>query len=150
MNSRTAGLAAAVTFLLIGGGNVYLALDLSRGTLAEPGPGLFPLLVGTLMCAASLLCLWPAIAESNAARFALRGNAARLTALVAVFALFIYLLPRVGFILPSMLLQAVTLQIFGMRGLWRRLAVAAAITAAAVLIFETLLGVRFPTPSWGF
>jgi hypothetical protein len=150
MNSRTAGLAAAVIFLLMGGGNVYLALDLSRGTLAEPGPGLFPLLVGILMTTASLLCLWPAIAERNAASFAMRGNAARLTVLVAVFVVFIFLLPRIGFILPSMLLQSVTLQVFGMQGLWRRLAVAAAITAAAVLLFETLLAVRFPTPSWNF
>jgi hypothetical protein len=150
MNSRAAGLAAAVMFLLIAGGQVYLALDLSRGTLAEPGPGLFPLIVGTLMGAALLLCFWPAVSERNPARFDLRGDAARLTVLVSVFALFILLVPRVGFILPSMLLQSVTLQVFGMQGLWRRLAVAAAITAAAVLIFETLLAVRFPTPSWSF
>lgn len=148
MNSRTAGLAAAVTFFSIGVANVYLALDLSRGTLAEPGPGLFPLLVGTLMVAASLLCVWPAISERNPAGFALRGNAPRLTVLVVVFVAFIVLLPRIGFILPSMLLQSVTLQVFGMQGTWRRLAVAAAITAAAVLVFEVLLGVRFPPPSW--
>lgn len=150
MNSRTAGLAAAVMFFLIGGGQIYLALDLSPGTLAEPGPGLFPLLVGTLMGAASLLCVWPAIAERNPVKFDLRGDATRLTALVAAFVVFILLLPRIGFILPSMLLQSVTLQVFGMRGLWRRLAVAFVITVAAVLIFETLLAVRFPTPSWSF
>ena len=150
MNSRAAGLAAAVTFLLIGGGQVYLALDLSRGTLAEPGPGLLPLLVGALMVAASLFCLWPAFSERNPVKFDLRSDAARLTVLVAAFVAFILLLPRIGFILPSLLLQLVTLQVFGMRGLWRRLAAAAAITVAAVVIFETFLGVRFPTPSWSF
>ena len=150
MNSRAAGLAAAAMFFLIGGGQVYLALDLSRGTLAEPGPGLFPLLIGTLMIVASLTCIWPALSERNPVRFDMRGDAPRFLALVAAFVAFILLLPRVGFILPSMLLQLVTLQVFGMRGLWRRLAVAAAITAVAILMFETLLDVRFPTPSWGF
>ena len=148
MNSRAAGLTAAVLFLVIGSGQVYLAFDLSRGTLAEPGPGLFPSLVGGLMIAASLSCLWPAFAERNSVKFDLRGDAVRLITLALAFAAFILLLPRVGFIVPSMLLQVVTLQVFGMRGPWRRLAVAAAITAAAVLVFETLLEVRFPTPSW--
>ena len=60
------------------------------------------------------------------------------------------LLPRVGFILPSLILQMVTLQVFGMRGMWRRMAVAAVTTTAAVLLFEKLLGVQFPTPSWSF
>ena len=148
MNSRAAGLAAAAIFFVIGGGQVYLAFDLSRGTLAEPGPGLFPSLVGGLMIAAALSCLWPAFAEGNSVRLDLRSDAVRLIALVVAFVGFILLLPRVGFILPSMLLQLVTLQVFGMRGPWRRLAVAAATTAAAVVIFEILLEVRFPTPSW--
>jgi len=150
MNSRTAGLTAAVMFLAIGAGQLYMALDLPRGTLAEPGPGVFPLLVGALMSAASLACLLPAIIERGPIEFDLRTSMARPAALVAALAAFLLLLPRVGFILPSLLLQVVTLQVFGMRGVWRRVAVAAVTTAAAVLIFETLLGVQFPTPAWRF
>ena len=150
MNQRTAGLAAAVLFLLIGGGQIYMSLALPRGTLAEPGPGVFPLLVGTLMCAASLDGLAHAIFDRNQLESSLLADAARPAALVAALAAFLVLLPRVGFILPSLLLQVVTLQVFGMRGVWRRLALAAAITAAAVLLFQTLLGVQFPVPSWSF
>ena len=150
MNQRTAGLSAAVLFLLIGGGQIYMSLALPRGTLAEPGPGVFPLLVGTLMCAASLACLAHAIFDRNQLEASLLADAARPAALVAALAVFLVLLPRVGFILPSLLLQVVTLQVFGMRGVWRRLALAAAITAAAVLLFQTLLGVQFPAPSWSF
>ena len=150
MNARAAGLAAAVMFLAIGVGQTYMALNLPRGTLAEPGPGVFPLLVGVLMSAASLACLLQAILERNPIGIDLRTGAARPAVLVAALAAFLVLLPRVGFILPSLLLQAVTLQVFGMRGAWRRLALAAVTTAAAVLIFETLLGVQFPTPSWRF
>ena len=150
MNQRTAGLAAAVLVMLIGGGQIYMSLALPRGTLAEPGPGVFPLLVGTLMCAASLVCLAHAIFDRNQPESSLLADAARPAALVAALAAFLVLLPRVGFILPSLLLQVVTLQVFGMRGVWRRLALAAAITAAAVLLFQTLLGVQFPVPSWSF
>jgi putative tricarboxylic transport membrane protein len=150
MNSRTAGLVAAVLFLAIGGGQIYMALALPRGTLAEPGPGVFPLLVGALMSTSSLACLVLAVLECNPLRLNLLADAARPAVLVAVLAAFLLLLPRVGFVLPSLLLQVVTLQVFGMRGVWRRLAVAAVTTAAAVLLFETLLGVQFPTPSWSF
>lgn len=149
MNSRTAGLAAAVLFLVVGGGQIYLSLALPRGTLAEPGPAVFPLLVGALMSAASTVCIVRAVLGRDAVTFDLAGWA-RPAALVAAFTVFLLLLPRVGFILPSLLLQVATLQVFGMRGFWRRAALAAATTAAAVLVFQTLLGVQFPTPSWSF
>ena len=150
MNSRTAGLAAAVLFLSVGVGHVYMALALPRGTLAEPGPGVFPLLVGSLMSAASLSTLLQAIRESNPVDLDLRAVTARPAVLAAAFIVFLVLLPRVGFILPSLILQMVTLQVFGMRGMWRRMAVAAVTTTAAVLLFEKLLGVQFPPPSWSF
>ena len=147
MNSRTAGLAAAGIFFLVGGGQAYLALDLSRGTLAEPGPGLFPFIVGILMCVAALTCLRPMIRERNPIAFDF-AKALEPSLLVAALVAFIVLLPRVGFVLPAMLLQVVTLQVFGMRGAWRRLLLAAVTTAVAVVVFEILLDVRFPAPSW--
>ena len=148
MNARTAGQIAAGLFLVIGGGQVYLALGLPRGTLAEPGPAVFPLLVGAATCVASLCCLALASVEAEPARFDVRANAPRLAVLVAAFVAFIALLPRIGFLVPALMLEMVVLQAFGMRGAWRRAAAAAAITAAAVVLFEVLLGVRFPTPSW--
>ena len=149
MNARAAGLAAAVMLLAIGVGQTAMALNLPRGTLAEPGPGVFPLLVGVLMSAASLACLLQAILERNPLGIDLR-SAARPAVLVAALVAFLVLLPLVGFIVPSLLLQVITLQVFGMHGAWRRLAAAALTTAAAVLIFEILLGVQFPAPSWRF
>lgn len=148
MNARTAGQIAAGLFLVIGGGQVHLALGLPRGTLAEPGPAVFPLLVGAATCVASLCCLVLASVEAEPARFDVRANAPRLAVLVAAFVAFIALLPRIGFIVPALMLEMVVLQAFGMRGAWRRAAAAAAITAAAVVLFEVLLDVRFPTPSW--
>ena len=148
MKSRTAGLAAAVLFLAIGGSHLFMALYLKRGTLAEPGPGLFPIFVGALMTAASLFYLFQVIFERHPVEFDLRANASRIIILVAAFAAFIALLPRLGFVPPSFLLQFATLHVFGMRGAWRLAIVAAVTTAAAVLLFEILLGVQFPTPLW--
>jgi L-lactate permease len=148
MNPRAAGQVAAALFLLVGGGQVYMALGLPRGSLAEPGPALFPLLVGALMCVASLLCLVRATAENHPVEFDLRADATRLAILVAAIGAFVALLPRVGFIVPALMLELVTLQVFGMRGFWRRAAVAVAVTAVAVILFEVLLGVRFPDPTW--
>jgi hypothetical protein len=150
MNSRTAGLIAAIIFLAIGGGQLYMTFNLSRGTLVEPGPGLFPMFIGILMSTASLFYVVRVLAERHPVDFDLRTNATRIAVLVAAFVAFILLLPRIGFIVPSLLLQVATLRVFGMRGLWRLGALAAATTAASVLIFEILLGVQFPTPSWSF
>ena len=141
---------AGAVFLFLGGGQLYMALNLQRGTLAEPGPAVFPLIVGFLMSAASIACLLQAVLERKSVDLNLRADGARPAVIAAAFVVFLILLPLVGFVLASLILQVVTLQVFGMRGAWRRVALAAITTATAVLVFETLLGVQFPTPTWSF
>ena len=56
MTARLARALVALVFLLLGSGQIYLSLHLPGGvglSIAEPGPGLFPLMVGALMCAAA-------------------------------------------------------------------------------------------------
>lgn len=150
MNSKLAGYAVAILLLGIGAGQIYFALRLPGGSLSEPGPGVFPRLIGGLLCAASLGYLVQVFLERNLVALEQSLDIKRPAVLVAALVAFAVLLPRIGFVIPAILLQVLTLQVFGMKGPWRRLAIAATTTAVAVLVFQLLLGVRFPEPSWRF
>jgi hypothetical protein len=153
MSSRLAGLLTALTFLAIGGGQVYLSLRLPNGlgiSAAEPGPGLFPALVGALMVAAAAAHLVQVLLDRD--KEAVPENARRapvdIMLLSGAIAGYILLLPRAGFTLSAFLLLLATLSIYGMPGLWRRVATAAATTAVAYAVFTLGLRVNLPASTW--
>ncbi len=151
MSARHAGVIAALAFLLLGSGQIYLSLRLPGGvglSAAEPGPGLFPLLVGGLMCAAAALNLVQVLLERGSEKFDLRKNARDIALLVGAIAAYIVLLPRAGFVISAFLMLFATLSLYGMPGVWRRAAVAAVVTLVALAVFRMLLGVNFPSPAW--
>jgi hypothetical protein len=151
MSARLAGALNALVFLLLGSGQIYLSLRLPGGVgrgLAEPGPGLFPLLVGAFMCAAASLNLLQAWGEAGGDRFEPCKGTRDLVLLVAIVATYIVLLPRAGFAISSFLMLVAALTLYGMPGVWRRTAAAAAITLISFIVFTKLLGVIFPAPAW--
>lgn len=150
MNARLAGLLSALVFLLIGSGQMFLAMRLPGGlgpNAAEPGPGLFPMLVGSLMCLAAcahLVQTWRVHSDA-------RGDGrlpVDIMLLTATIAGYILLLPRAGFLVSAFLLLLCTLSIYGMPGMGRRAATAAAATGIAYLVFTKGLLVNMPTPTW--
>ena len=150
MNARLAGLLSALVFLLIGSGQIFFAMRLPGGlgpNAAEPGPGLFPMLVGSLMCLAAcahLVQTWRAYSDA-------RGDGrwpVDIMLLTATIAGYILLLPRAGFLVSAFLLLLCTLTLYGMPGLGRRAATAAAATGIAYLVFTKGLLVNMPTPTW--
>ena len=89
MSFRIAGVLSALFFLLLGSGQIYLSLRLPGGlgiSVAEPGPGLFPLLVGGLMCAAAVLHLVQAMAEQGTDRFDPRRSSRGIVLLIGTIA----------------------------------------------------------------
>lgn len=151
MSFRIAGVLSALIFLLLGSGQIYLSLRLPGGlgiSVAEPGPGLFPLLVGGLMCAAALLHLVQSLAEQRTDRFDPRRYARRIALLIGTIAAYIVLLSRIGFVVSAFLMLFASLSLFGMPGRWGRVAVAAAVTLGSYAVFTMLLGVSFPAPAW--
>jgi putative tricarboxylic transport membrane protein len=151
MTARLVGVTTALAFLLLGSGQIHLSLRLPGGigaSAAEPGPGLFPLLVGVLMCASAVLHLIQASLAADSGDIDLRRGARDIGLLLASIAAYIVLLPRVGFALSAFLLLLATLSLFGMAGAWRRLGMAALVTLVAFMVFTMLLGVKFPAPTW--
>ncbi len=139
-------------------GLVYggMALRMPRGSLAYPGPGLFPVAVGALLVATSLGCLvqelraWrssrraapapPAAAPAPAPERDL-GKTAALTGLLAAYVL---LLKPLGFPLAICLFVAAAIRTFGYRRWAVTLAVALLVTAASHVAFVHWLKVPLP------
>ena len=151
MNARLAGLLSALVFLLIGSGQMFLAMRLPGGlgpNAAEPGPGLFPMLVGALMCLAAFAHLVQTWRTQHSETRGDRRWPVDIALLTATIAGYILLLPRAGFLPSAFLLLLCTLSIYGMPGLGRRAATAAAATGIAYLVFTKGLMVNMPTPTW--
>lgn len=148
MTSHVAGLAVATFFIAIGAVQLLLALRLPGGSLAEPGPNLFPLLVAVLMVIAATSCLVQELAWRSSGRLNLKQRVPQIGAIVLAIALFIVLLPRTGFVPAAFLLQVGLLRLFGLKRVIVGIAAAAATTAAAVFVFQSLLGVQFPRAQW--
>lgn len=114
------------------------------GTLAEPGPGLFPFL---LAVALALLGLAAALMPAAPAAPAARGRALAVAALLVAYPL---ALPRLGFALSTALGLLLLARAIEARSLGRLAAFALLVTVGAVLLFRQLLAVPLPRGPWGF
>ncbi len=151
MTARTSGLLCALFFVLLGGGQMYLAPRLAGGlglSAAEPGPGLFPMMTGALMfisATALLVQLLPKAQTEEAVQYR---SPRDVIFLIAAIALYIFLLPRAGFFVAAFLLLFGALTIFDMPSIWRRLITAAFATVISYGVFTLGLSVNMPNPTW--
>ena len=151
MTARISGLFCALFFVLLGGGQMYLAPRLAGGlglNAAEPGPGLFPMMTGALMfisAAALLIQLLPKVETKEAAEYR---SPRDVIFLVVAISLYIFLLPRAVFFVAAFLLLLGALTIFDMPSIWRRLMTAALATVISYGVFTIGLSVNMPNPTW--
>ncbi|MEU6036982.1 tripartite tricarboxylate transporter TctB family protein [Actinomadura sp. NPDC047616] len=140
--ARRQNIVAALVPLVFGLVMAVLSWRLGVGDLADPGPGLWPLIVSValvVLAAALVLRSRPTGAEE---RFT--GDAALVAAGAASLAGYALLFERVGFEIPTVALLVLWLRVLG-RESWRiTVAVSLATTAAAYLLFITALGVSLP------
>lgn len=151
MTSRLSGLVAALFFLIIGSGMMYLSPRLAGGlglSAAEPGPGLFPMMVGALMSIAAVVHLFQTMTQTQTKQELPYRTPRDILILVATIAGYILLLPRAGFFVAAFILLIGSLSIYGMPGWWRRIVTSALSTLIAYLVFTLGLSVNMPTPTW--
>ena len=151
MNARFAGLIAGLVFLIIGSGLMYLSPRLAGGlglNAAEPGPGLFPMMVGALMFVAAAAHLVQTMAQAPEEAESDYRAPRDIALLVTTIAAYIVLLPRAGFFIAAFLLLLGSLSIYSMPGWWRRIATSVAATLVSYLVFTLGLNVNMPAPTW--
>ncbi|PHY07445.1 MAG: hypothetical protein CK528_04110 [Alcaligenaceae bacterium] len=151
MSARLASALAALFFMLLGGAQIWLSFRLPDGlglSPAEPGPGLFPMLVGSLLLTSATSVLVQTLAAQRVAESTRERFPVDIVLLAALIAGFIFLLPRLGFVVSAFCLLLGTLSLYGMPGWWRRVGTAFVMTAVSYLVFTRGLSVNLPSASW--
>lgn len=151
MTARTSALLCALFFVLLGGGQMYLAPRLPGGlglNAAEPGPGLFPMMTGALMLFSSTALLIQLLTKVQAEEAAQYRSPRDVILLVGTIAFYIFLLPRAGFFVAAFVLLLSGLTIFDMPNIWRRLLTAVLATVISYGVFTLGLSVTMPNPTW--
>ena len=134
--ARAAGLAALALGIAVAIG----ARDLGLGSLTDPGPGLWPLVVsGVLVIAGAAVAVRPGEGAEAIGREAgtVVLGCATLVAYAAVIGV-------VGFELPTVVLLAFWLRVFGGESWRMTVAVSVGATAVVYAVFILALGVALP------
>ena len=145
--------------LMLAVGLVYgtMALNMPRGSLAYPGPGLFPMAIGVFLIATALGCLlqeilpWRRSKDPAATSLAKQDTAApeerdvkKTVQLTALMIGYIFLLKPLGFPLAICAFLALAIRIFGYRKWPATLAMAAIIASLSYVAFVVWLKVALP------
>ncbi|MFG2007425.1 tripartite tricarboxylate transporter TctB family protein [Spirillospora sp. NPDC048911] len=133
---------AALVPLAIGVIAAVLSSGLGVGTLADPGPGLWPLVVSVAMVVIAAVQVLRSRPTGDEEKFT--GEACIVAVAVVSLIGFALLFERVGFEVPTVALLVLWLKGLG-RESWRiTIVLSLAATAAIYLLFITALGVSLP------
>lgn len=122
------------------------ALSYSAGTLAQPGPGLYPLFVGALLILASVgvfvnTLLRPSIKSIEVPRG--RGLL-QLLSVTAVMIVYAVTLPYLGHLLAAAIVVFGVLQALGLRQWYLKIGLTVALSFGSFYLFDILLKVPLP------
>jgi hypothetical protein len=154
---KIGSVAFAAAMLAIGVVYETMGLNMPRGTLAYPGPGLFPTIIGVFLIATALACVIqelvsrkkspespsPLVPQDQAAAPAAR-HIAKTFQVMALLVAYTFALKPLGFPLAIAAFVAVAVRIFGYRKLVPTLAMAGIIAAVSYVSFVVWLKVPLP------
>lgn len=133
------------------------ASQLTVGTFAEPGPGLFPMCLGAILGLLSLIIIAGGILVNRAARdnadrpeekkVSFSKEALRVGAALLIYGL---LLEPLGFIVTTFLVFTLMLRLVAQQKWHLAAVVSAVLTLASYFLFATLLGVSLPHGVFAF
>ncbi|WP_146771073.1 tripartite tricarboxylate transporter TctB family protein [Prauserella muralis] len=131
-----------VVCLLSGMAVILHSLALALGSWAEPGPGMWPLVIGVALVVASVATLTRRLDDTEQERFCPRSLLV-VPALLSLY-VFIWAFSLLGLTVPGFLLALFWLKVLGHQGWWMSVTLAALATAVFYVLFVPVLGVPFP------
>ncbi len=147
---RVQAVVAGALPIALGAFAAWLAFGLKLGSLTDPGPGLWPLVVAALLVACGVAIVVVALsakvfeaAPANRTESFTRGTGAVLAA-AAALAVYASLFEVVGFELPTLLLLFAWLRFLSRESWLTSAVVALSATAVAYALFILGLGVPLP------
>jgi hypothetical protein len=136
------GVVAGAIPILTGLVTLWPAVGLGLGSMTEPGPGLWPAFVAVLLFGSGIVIVGRGRRATDTEAFT-RGTTGVAVG-VASLAGYACLFELVGFEIPTVLLLALWLRFLGGEGWITTCVVSVLATAAASLLFITVLGVPLP------
>lgn len=147
---------ASLVWMGVGIGIAYSAHNLGVGSLNNPGPGLFPFVIGLSMAALSLSVAITTMRSAPVARStASKGGAPvagifPVIAVVAALVFYVLALERLGFLLCTLLFLSVLFAVLGRKNIFVAVGAGAAITCGSYVVFAKLLKINLPIGPFGF
>lgn len=152
MRILTALRATAAGLAVFGGGIAWFGTGLSYYDLLGPGAGFFPIWLGLMLCASSLVVLGQSFfaEDDGATLFQSSDGAVRVAVLAAsLFGVWL-LLDLLGFRLTILLFMLLVPNLLGRQPPLRIVAVALVMSFGVAYVFERWLGVVLPKPAIPF
>ncbi len=130
---------ASIAYLII-------SLDYPVGALSQPGPGIFPIVVGILLLLSSIGIYLEAKLKSSSDKIEWPDVEGRRRIILIIVATLLYVitLPYLGYLIVSTGLTIVVLHVMGMRSWPRKIVLALAIGIGSLWFFYVILGVQLP------
>lgn len=126
------------------------ALGYSRGTMARPGPGLYPLFVGVLLVSACIGIIVTDLLKPAQGRLEIpKGkDLGRVLAVLGAGAAYVILLPLAGHLVASIVTMFAVMQAMGMRSWPMKIGLTIAMALVFYGLFDILLQVPLPRGIW--
>jgi len=147
ISKRTAYLSTGGLGLVLSAGYLAMATQLPLGEMDAPGAGLFPVLVGAIMCFASLATVWEGwkTMRSEDIELPVGKDLSRLFKLIVLLALYFTAMPWLGYSLSSWAFALLLMRLLSTLSWWRCGAYAALMTGVIYFCFIYLLKVPMPS-----
>ena len=143
--ARRVELGVLVALLLLAVFVIWQALSMPMGSVRLPGPGMMPLVLGSLLALSTLVLLLTP--DASAAEPALLGNRPICITVVCLIGAGLLLEPA-GFVATAALFLFVMLWMASPLGWWRSAIAACVASYVTKLAFADLLGVTLPPFPW--
>ena len=140
------GLQAGFDFLLLilGLAIVYVSVGYGFGSLARPGPGLYPAFIGTAIAGFAIALLGAEFRVRSSAPSLDAEGSVTLALMSAIFCLWVLAMPLLGYVAVTLLATYAFCKVMKLEG-WRApLALSAATTLFIYLLFDYWLYVDLP------
>ena len=147
ISKRTAYLSTGGLGILLSAGYLAMATQLPLGEMDAPGAGLFPVLVGAIMCFASLATVWEGwkTPQADGIELPVGQDRTRLFKLIVLLALYFTAMPWLGYSLSSWAFALLLMRLLSTLSWWRCGAYAALMTGVIYFCFIYLLKVPMPS-----
>ena len=142
--------AAFYTLLLaVGGAVAYVAWGYGFGSLARPGPGLYPFFVGIAIGLCALFTLIGNVRAGKTPQALDRGGARTLAIMAATFCLWIVSMPILGYVLVTLIATFAFAKAVKLEGWAKPLALACGTALFIFLLFDVWLYIDLPRGVFG-